>query len=231
VRALAAHDDLGVHDAVAPELEPEIGRLEQDRERCLAQPRHLADQPPEPIVRVRSFLRVIEHRGDVEAHRVRRHGVEQREHHGVTRFHVARAEPVELVAVAPRGRIALRRHGVEMSREHEQRTVAGRGAPDDAVAGAEQLAATAIAELRRDPVRDLLLVAGLARDVDERREQRGEGFGVDGRGGHDAAQCSIALHARKRGRLLVPAGMHSLRTWHPRSSASPAPTRSRSSTV
>ncbi len=58
----------------------------------------------------------------------------QREQHRQAALHVGRAEPVQHVAIDPRRRVAVRRHGVEMSTQDDAPIATELGARDHVVA-------------------------------------------------------------------------------------------------
>jgi hypothetical protein len=121
VRALATHGDLGVQRAHAAHLGLERGRLEQDREPRVGEPRHLAQHAGEPAVLERAFLGVVEDAGQIEAQALGGEMLDQRQHHRVAGLHVAGAEADEPVAIAGCGD-TVAGNRVEMARENDQGT-------------------------------------------------------------------------------------------------------------
>jgi hypothetical protein len=121
VGTLALHAHLGVEHAVASQLELEIRRLEQDRERGLAQPRHLLEESLEAVTVVRALLGVIEHRGEIEAQRARLERLDQREQHRIAALHVGGAEAVDAAVASLRAPVVLRGHCVDVAGQHDQR--------------------------------------------------------------------------------------------------------------
>ena len=135
----------------------------------------------EPVVLDRALLAVVEHARQIEARGGEIHALEQREHDGVAGLHVGRAETEQLAVFDARAGVAVRRHGVEMAGEHQQRAALPCG-PRHTTQLPERstLARGQAREPRVDPVGDRGLEPGLARNVDERLEQLRERFGLHG---------------------------------------------------
>ena len=135
----------------------------------------------------------------------RRGPARQLHHHREAALHVARAEPVHRAAVDPARQVVVRRDGVEVAREDDER-------PLDRRTPEEQRQIVVVDEVQRDrgtdELRQALLVPALGRDVDELERSRGEVEGHSGilhGPGHnpsrDAATTRSATRRRGRARL------------------------------
>ena len=124
--------------ALTPGLDPAVGRFEHDREVAGQQLGRAREQVAQPVPLLRDLLGRVEDERGVEASGIgpRRDRFGEGEHDREATFHVGGTEPVQDVAVASGGGVAVCRDGVEMATEHEPSLPAQLAADDDVVAHA-----------------------------------------------------------------------------------------------
>ena len=165
VAADAVKDEARVQVAEATRLNRAVGGLEQDRELGLGNPRNAVEEVRERALGRGQLLSRKEE--EVEIHGLRRTQVlpspSELDHHRDSGLHVAGPEPDNLRLGDVAGNVLLRRDGVEVSREDDERALA------EARAVPERLAVPPgrLAERRFHVRGDLCFFPALRRDVDQ----------------------------------------------------------------
>jgi hypothetical protein len=162
----------------APGLDRQVGRLEQHGQVGLPGERAAVEQGGERVVHRRQLLAAEEEQADVDRARLlAREVADELERDRDAALHVARAAPVHGARVDAARQVVLRRDGVVVPREQEERNVrTPLSRPEECIVPGEDRL-----ERRRDEcadvVPDRLLVEALRRDVDELERAPGEAVG------------------------------------------------------
>ena len=160
--------------ALAAGLDDPVRGLHQDREVGLEQVGVALRKELQAVALGLDLLALVEQVGHVPVGHRHRRGEPQRDRHAA--LHVAAAEAVQRLLVAPGGEVAVERHGVDVAGDHDPLGVPVVGAGDDRVPEALHLEVVHLTQGCLDGVGDLLLVAAHRLDVDE---VLGELHGVD----------------------------------------------------
>src|SRR5262249_45369970 len=124
VRGLALEGDAGDQIPEAAELERVVGRLEADDERGLVDSRGRVEQGGERIELRADLLAGEEEEAEVERELGVRGPAAELDHHREAALHVGGAEPVDGAVLDPPGQVPLRRHGVGVAGEEDERPAA-----------------------------------------------------------------------------------------------------------
>jgi hypothetical protein len=116
--ALKGNLDLGRADA--PDLQGVRGRLQDEGQLCVHDPRAFLEDGLETVLGVWSLLPLVEHEGGFRPRTFPTETLQEREHHGVASLHVRSPPAVDAVSLDPHRQTSRRLgYGIQVSGEDQ----------------------------------------------------------------------------------------------------------------